>query len=274
MKALSEILFTAIKYLFLIIFVFIFILIALYLSFPYFSKIFYVFGEKQKAVELGRNLTETKSTIIAVGAHPDDIEWWAGGSLANARENGARVVLIIATDSYNSGFIRRKEQMRAAEILGYCSVYFLGYPDGKLSEFDEAKIRERILEIFEIEKPEIIVTFDVEKPAKIYRHTDHLVIGRASLAAAKSFGVKAAFLFHTSSPNAVVDISKFISKRLKAYSSHESQQGRIFSSIFKLFIGKTDLTPATYQLRRISRMFGKEYGYEYAEIFRVINLTN
>jgi LmbE family N-acetylglucosaminyl deacetylase len=268
MKVLAKILLTAVKYLIYASLALIGLFLLLYLGFPYISRLLYEFGEKEKAVELGRMLTETGGTIVAVGAHPDDIEWWAGGTLAKAKKSGARIVLIIATDSDKNGQIRRMEQMKAAEIIGYDKVYFLGYPDGKLSEFSENEVKTKILEIFETEKPKTVLTFDIEKPAKIYRHRDHLAAGKAALSAAKSYGVKRIYLFHTSSPNAAVNITPLISQKLKAYASHKSQQGGFISYAFNVLSRNEDITPATHQLRRMSKMFGSVYGFNYAEIFR------
>ena len=62
-------------------------------------------------------------TVLAVGAHPDDLELGVGGTLARLSRSGARVVMAIVsipTDLKR----RRDEARRAAEILG-CEVRFL-----------------------------------------------------------------------------------------------------------------------------------------------------
>src|SRR5688500_6272264 len=62
-------------------------------------------------------------TVLAIGAHPDDLELAVGGTLARLARNGARVVMAIV--SIPSDFdTRHAEAKRAAEILG-CELRFL-----------------------------------------------------------------------------------------------------------------------------------------------------
>src|SRR5438034_11232997 len=82
-------------------------------------------------------------TVLVVGAHPDDIDFGASGTLATWTDAGARVVYCIVTDGDAGGFdpavpraamvgIRRAEQEAAAKVVGVDEVEFLGYPDGRL----------------------------------------------------------------------------------------------------------------------------------------------
>src|SRR5687767_10518587 len=62
-------------------------------------------------------------TVLAIGAHPDDIELAIGGTLARLAGNGARVVMAVV--SIPAEFdTRRDEALRAAQILG-CELRFL-----------------------------------------------------------------------------------------------------------------------------------------------------
>src|SRR5688500_18035957 len=62
-------------------------------------------------------------TVLAIGAHPDDLELAVGGTLARLSRDGARVVMAIV--SIPADFERRREEAkRAAEILG-CELRFL-----------------------------------------------------------------------------------------------------------------------------------------------------
>ena len=78
--------------------------------------------------------------ILAVVAHPDDVEFWLGGTVAGWAERGIEVSYCVLTDGEGGGFdptvprqeipgIRRAEQRRAAEMLGVKSVRFLGLPE-------------------------------------------------------------------------------------------------------------------------------------------------
>ncbi|MFZ3062408.1 MAG: PIG-L family deacetylase [Actinomycetota bacterium] len=54
--------------------------------------------DRQAAVKNGKELLETAKTVVVVGAHPDDIEWYTGGTLARLSKDGVRVIVIMATD--------------------------------------------------------------------------------------------------------------------------------------------------------------------------------
>ena len=77
-------------------------------------------------------------------AHPDDAEFWAGGTIAVWSAAGCKVTYLVLTDGDAGGFdrdlsrselpgIRRQEQRDAAAILGSDDVRFLGRPEGSLT---------------------------------------------------------------------------------------------------------------------------------------------
>ena len=80
---------------------------------------------------------------LVVVAHPDDVDFWAGGTVACWTSAGIGVTYCVLTDGDSGGFdpripraaipdIRRDEQEAAAAVLGVSDVRFLGYPDGRL----------------------------------------------------------------------------------------------------------------------------------------------
>ncbi|MHB1089831.1 MAG: PIG-L deacetylase family protein, partial [Ilumatobacteraceae bacterium] len=81
--------------------------------------------------------------ILVVTAHPDDVDFGAGGSVATWTRDGDEVVYCLVTDGQAGGFdnsisrddmtaIRRREQTEAAAILGVTELHFLGFPDGSV----------------------------------------------------------------------------------------------------------------------------------------------
>lgn len=82
--------------------------------------------------------------ILAISAHPDDIEFACGGTMFKFAEKGYDIYLVVATNGEN-GFkisykprtervrIRHLEQLKAAKILGVKNVFFLNYRDGYLT---------------------------------------------------------------------------------------------------------------------------------------------
>ena len=130
-------------------------------------------------------------TILAIGAHPDDIEFTCPGTLLKFKDKGYELYFVVATNGEN-GFkinhkpkaervkIRYKEQMEAAKLFGVKKVFFLNYKDGYLPNDDG--LRAKLVKIIKEVRPEYIFTFD---PAnKLYEsvnlnHRDHRNIGEA-----------------------------------------------------------------------------------------------
>eukprot|EP01012_Entosiphon_sulcatum_P051251 TRINITY_DN7038_c0_g1_i1.p1 TRINITY_DN7038_c0_g1~~TRINITY_DN7038_c0_g1_i1.p1 ORF type:complete len:303 (+),score=64.57 TRINITY_DN7038_c0_g1_i1:22-909(+) len=102
--------------------------------------------------------------VLAIGAHPDDIETMMGGTLNQLRAVQARVSYLIVTNGnaggqcYNAShdrydcsseelaFVRRNEQLAAAQVLGVApeDVQFLNHPDGQLTAVPEQDVRREI----------------------------------------------------------------------------------------------------------------------------------
>jgi LmbE family N-acetylglucosaminyl deacetylase len=83
---------------------------------------------------------EVERALVVV-AHPDDVDFWAGGAVACWTSAGTAVTYCVLSDGDTGGFdpqvprsaipgIRRAEQEAAAAVLGVSDVRFLGYPDG------------------------------------------------------------------------------------------------------------------------------------------------
>ena len=127
----------------------------------------------------------TPQRALAVGAHPDDIEFGAGATLAKWASKGCEVSLLIATDGSKGSWnpeadlaalveTRRAEARAAAGALGATgSVVFLDRVDGEL-ENDRAT-RSAIARVIRELRPDVLLGHD---PWKRYRlHPDHRAIG-------------------------------------------------------------------------------------------------
>src|SRR5262245_62971723 len=82
--------------------------------------------------------------VLAIGAHPDDIEFGCGATLAKWSEAGSEVSLFVLTDGSKGSWdrtadptelagLRVSEQGAAARMLGAMSVLHAGYVDGELT---------------------------------------------------------------------------------------------------------------------------------------------
>ncbi len=214
------------------------------------------------AIENGKRLL-TATRVLAVVAHPDDAEWYVGGTLRMLSNLGAEVHVVVATDGEagsnrdgvdDLGALRREEQLAAAEINAYGHIYFLGLPDRGAAAARE--LRTDISAIWNRVKPNVVLTFDPEYPSLPYLHTDHQGVGRVTLD--KWHAIKAdrppMYLWQTRRPNAAVDISTVIDTKIRALSMHKSQ----------------GLGQRADRHRPFARSAGQMFGFEFAEVYRVI----
>jgi LmbE family N-acetylglucosaminyl deacetylase len=123
---------------------------------------------------------------LAIGAHPDDIEFGAGGTLACWAARGCRVTMLIMTDGSKGSWdenadpgtlaaTRIAEQQAAAARLGAAEVRHLGEIDGELEYTMELR-KEICRQIREL-RPEVILSHD---PWQRYQlHPDHRATGWA-----------------------------------------------------------------------------------------------
>lgn len=114
--------------------------------------------------------------ILAIGAHPDDIEYYAGAILVKLAAEGNDVVFVVATNGEKSadGLKRKYEQERASKIVGIKKTIYLEFSDGQL-EFKIKELKQSLLEIFLEEKPNVIFSFDPHNQFIVHKdfHPDH-----------------------------------------------------------------------------------------------------
>jgi LmbE family N-acetylglucosaminyl deacetylase len=127
----------------------------------------------------------TPARVLAIGAHPDDIEFGCGATLAKWARAGAHVELLVLTDGSKGTWdpgsdlralvaTRQEEQRAAARVLGAADVEFLGAVDGELEA--DASTRERLCRVVRAVRPEVVLGHD---PWKQYRlHPDHRHAGQ------------------------------------------------------------------------------------------------
>jgi LmbE family N-acetylglucosaminyl deacetylase len=100
--------------------------------------------------------------LIAVGAHPDDVEIACGGTLARLARKGYAVGIVDLTDGEPTPHspgpeVRLAEANRAAEILGVVSRINLNLPNRRL--FDNFDARVALAKVFRTQKPKVVIGF-------------------------------------------------------------------------------------------------------------------
>ncbi len=118
--------------------------------------------------------------VLAVGAHPDDIEFLCAGTLAKYKRLGHEVAIGIATNgevgsSTHSkaeiAAIRHDEAAASAAVIG-AEFHWLGYPDEFL--FNNAETRLRFIDLVRAARPDLILCLDPENDY----HPDHTTSGQ------------------------------------------------------------------------------------------------
>jgi LmbE family N-acetylglucosaminyl deacetylase len=133
--------------------------------------------------------------VLAIIAHPDDVEFWLGGTVALWTDEGIHVTYCVLTDGSGGGFdpgvpraeiphIRRAEQQQAAGLLGVSDVRFFGLSEQSLLD-DRHELHENLVRVIRQVRPQRVVTWSPEWNWKRFRssHPDHLATGAAALTA-------------------------------------------------------------------------------------------
>lgn len=207
-----------------------------------------------KKLSLKSKANPSRKILLAVGAHPDDIDIGCSGTVAKYISEGHEVFYLILTDGSkgsedtnisNRELIktRQEEQQKAADILGVSKVFFLDFIDGELQ--NTSKLRRQIVKIIRQLNPHTVIcwdpTFYYDTKRQFVNHPDHRVAGEATMDCvypyarnARTFPellkeglephvVEELLLFNFGKANYFVDISKTIEKKIGALSCHRSQ---------------------------------------------------
>ena len=130
----------------------------------------------------------TPERVLAVGAHPDDIEFGCGATLAKWADAGAEVHLFVCTDGSKGTWdpdadlatlaaTREEEQLLAGKVLGVAGLRFLRRVDGELTN-DEAARSALALAIRDL-RPDVVLSHDPWLPYRL--HPDHQAAGHLAV---------------------------------------------------------------------------------------------
>jgi LmbE family N-acetylglucosaminyl deacetylase len=184
------------------------------------------------------------ASALAIGAHPDDIDFGCGGTLAKWAAAGCRVMELVLTDGSKGSWdssadpaelvgIRQGEQRAAASRLGAAEVRFLGQVDGEL----QSGLVERglVCQVIRETRPEVVLGHDPWKHYRLHpdhRHAGHLVVEGIVAARDPHFFPDQGLAPHRPSHlllweaevvDHVEDVESFLAAKLEALLSHRSQ---------------------------------------------------
>lgn len=224
--------------------------------------------------------------FMLIAAHPDDADFGPAATAARWIDEGAQGWLVCCTsgdagaddpetDPLELAALREREQRAAAEVVGYAGVTFLHQPDGALA--NDLALREHLVREIRTFKPDAVFATDPEAlfhGDRGVNHTDHRAAGLAAIDAvypaarnAMAFpwlagegllphSVRRLYLFWSNVPNARVDVSATIDRKIAALRAHASQ-----------IRNPEGLEP---RIREWAKEEGEAIGAEAGEAFRVI----
>lgn len=235
---------------------------------------------------------DTPSSALAIGAHPDDVEFGCGGLLAKWAADGCVIHHLVCTDGAKGTWDpdadidalaarRQIEQREAARRL--CGdrpetageVRFLGYVDGELDS--SLSQRSEVARVIRELRPEVVLGHD---PWKRYRlHPDHRHAGLLAcegIVAARDphfyrdhqiahHRPEALLLWEADVPDHVENVTAQLETKLHALEAHESQ----FESTMKA-VDSAQLDAFRQRIRDRLGELGQPFGIEAAEVFKLI----
>jgi bacillithiol biosynthesis deacetylase BshB1 len=216
--------------------------------------------------------------VIAVGAHPDDVEIACGGTLAKLVSQGYRVGIVDLTDGEPtpgspSPEVRLQEAKKAAEILGVHVRETLTLPNRRL--FDSYESRVELAKVFRRYRPQIVMGIADKTPMASPDHWQAMQITDAAIFYSRLTKWDAEFdhlPVHTikkqvwyslgfstlqipeGSAHFVVDISETLAVKLEAVRAYKTQFPPGKERVFRLVDGQ-------------SKLFGASAGFEAGELF-------
>ena len=198
--------------------------------------------------------------ILAIGAHPDDIEFGCGGTLSAYSGAGHQVFLFVASRGEYGGDpeVRQKEQEESARIIGAQEVFWGGYADTEVP-LNRELISKLEMVIKQVRPDMIFVNYFDDT------HQDHRNLAQGTLSATRYIPNFLFFEVPTTqnfTANCYVDIQRVLGKKLACLEAHRSQVAK--TNIEDLTILESAVSCANFR--------GIQGRVRYAEAFQSVRL--
>lgn len=218
-----------------------------------------------------------KVDILAIGAHPDDVELGCGGTLAKLISEGKTVAVVDLTQgelgTRGTNLTRAEEAANASKILGFSDRVNLEMKDGFLQNSEEYQMQ--IVRMIRKYQPEIVFANSIDD-----RHPDHAKASKLISDACflsglvkiettldnenqKAWRPKQIFNYiqwKNVTPHFVVDVSDFMSKKIEACLAYKTQFYDPTSKEPMTPISSKDfLESLTYRAQDLGRLSGVDF---------------
>jgi LmbE family N-acetylglucosaminyl deacetylase len=199
--------------------------------------------------------------ILAIGAHPDDIELACGGLLINAAKNGHSVYLYNLTQGEIAGepHQRIEELRRSARYMGAKALYIDKFPDTQLSLTSD--LINHIESCVTLCRPDLLITHPMTDT-----HHDHRVVAEASIEAGRNVSNILSYempLTKGFDPHIYYDISDTMDAKLELLSLFQSQSHKMFL--------ESKAIRGLAQYRALQSKLGSDVSY--AESFQIVKIA-
>jgi LmbE family N-acetylglucosaminyl deacetylase len=201
--------------------------------------------------------------VLAIGAHPDDIELGCVGTLIKHHENGDEIILLVLTKGEASGDpeTRERECREASKIIDAEKLIFGGLQDTKVTDgFETISVIEDVIKTY---NPSIIYTHSYQDT-----HQDHRNASHATLSAARR--IKKILMYESPTtyqqfvPHIFVNIDQQFEKKKQIIRIYNSQSDKKWWSVGKR---------ASLALEGLASYRGFQAGLEVAEAFELVRLV-
>ena len=223
--------------------------------------------------------------ILAIFAHPDDVELTVGGTLLKMKSLGYKTGALDVTKgemgTRGTVEIRAAEAAEAAKILKLDARENLELPDGHVWVTEET--RTRLVRVLRRLKPKVLLTHQTDDPHPDHNHITQLVREAARLTSMQKYDgdfgqprTPAPIVAHSifsqrTAPSFIVDISDFLKEKMAAIAAHLSQFYNPHSKELETRLTSKDFLN---ELEVRSRYFGSLIGVKAGEPFYVREALN
>jgi len=194
--------------------------------------------------------------VMFIGAHPDDIELGAGGTLLKHLRRGDKVIYVVLSKGEKGGDPKEREK-ELLEVINYLKIsdyYIFDFPDTRFYErFIE--IKDALEDLIDKYKPDRIYTHSLSDP-----HQDHRTTAEAVRIAGRKvkqiLSFWAPLTYNNFHPSYFINISEVIEEKIKILEFYRSQNHKDFLKR-EVILG-------------INKYYGFINGVDYAEGFEII----
>lgn len=244
--------------------------------------------------------------LMVFSPHPDDAEYYAGGTIAKMIREGAKAILVIVTDGRVGSYehdsdslarIRMEEAKSAAQVLGAEPPIFLGHPDMGLDQLPPGFLREQFIRLIRQHRPDIVIAEDPFFGLEV--HPDHRAVAWAASDAVNyarlplmhpehlaegllPHNVREKYFYTDQADGSkVVDITQTIEIKLEAFAEHKSQMKFLVEGVLQearqagidpgAIAGEAVNDPVTasaWAMRLQAAQVGQRANVQYGEAFR------